>query len=898
MPVANLADAFRLSPLQEEMLSHHIRHPKDDAGLVQLVLSLSGPLSPPSLQQAWEQAVAQYPILRTSFRWAGLREPFQLVNRRVALPWEVRDWRGRKADVPQFLAEDRARRLDPAREPLLRLTLLATGDREHVLVWTWHRLLLDRRSALRVAGRVLALYEALVRGESRDLEPSRPLREVVDGMRRDDLVETERFWRRELARIGAPAPRKGELRERAAHLPPAVTAALDTLAREAQVTTEILAQGAWALLLAGQSPAEEKSAEVIFGVTVDGGLAEPVLGPLCQTLPLRVTMAPGAPLLPWLLGLRDRQAALRRHGQVPLDQLEKWAGRTPLFDSQVVDETLPEPLAVRPDASLEVREVRLIEPFQTPLTLAVRSGPELALRLIYDRTVFEEPEIARRLERLTALLESFAANPRQPLRQLLESGAAAPRRPAAEDKGASWTEIRPVPRNQPLPATFFQEWALQLDFVEINCIPFALLIDGRIDVPALRRAMAEIVRYHEALRASFIWEEGEARQVIAPPAAKPLPVVDVSAIPEPRRTELMHRLTAELADQVFDLARGPLFLYQLIRLGERSHALVLNLHHTIADGWSLQVLQRDLFQVYRAFVDRRPSPLPPLPFQPADFGWWQRRVYAVEGLGEQLAWWRQALTPLPPPPALPVDQPRTGVLGLKTRHVDVKLPSGPTQALRTLALTIKASLSMVLLAAVNAMLFTYSGEDDQVITTAFAGRNRKELSGLVGLFLNMLPIRSDLSGNPTFRELAGRVRSMMVEAYARQDVSFSCVLAEFFPGRKLNRTLISGVCFNMLNFPSTGAGQVAGAARPGDNLSIRPYFSPREYARYDLAISGQETETELLIGLTGAASLFQQERLAEMAERLKGILLEAARDPDTPLDRLRLKVGTQAAYSI
>src|SRR6185369_4878597 len=191
-------------------------------------------------------------------------------------------------------AEDRARRLDPAREPLLRLTLLATGDREHVLVWTWHRLLLDRRSALRVAGRVLALYEALVRGESRDLEPSRPLREVVDGMRRDDLVETERFWRRELARIGAPAPRKGELRERAAHLPPAVTAALDTLALEAQATTEILAQGAWALLLAGQSPAEEKSAEVIFGVTVDGGLAEPVLGPLCQTLPLRVTMAPGA----------------------------------------------------------------------------------------------------------------------------------------------------------------------------------------------------------------------------------------------------------------------------------------------------------------------------------------------------------------------------------------------------------------------------------------------------------------------------------------------------------------------------------------------------------------------------------------------------------------------------
>jgi non-ribosomal peptide synthetase component F len=896
MPVANLADAFRLSPLQEGGLSHHIRHPKDDAGLVQLVLSLSGPLSPPSLQQAWEQAMAQYPILRTSFRWAGLREPFQLVNRRVALPWEVRDWRGRKPDP--FLAEDRARRLDPAREPLLRLSLLQTGDEEHTLVWTWHRLLLDRRSALWIAGRVLALYEALVRGESRDLEPSRSLREVVEGMPREDPAETERFWRRELARTGAPAARKGELRERAAHLPPAVTAALDTLAREAQIPTETLAQGAWALLLAGQRPPEEKSAEVIFGVTVDAGLAEPALGPLSQTLPLRVTLAPEAPLLPWLLGLRDRQAALRRHGQVPLDQVEKWAGRTPLFDSQVVDETLPEVLAVRPGASVEIREMRLIEPFQTPLTLAVRSGPELALRLIYDRTVFAEPEIAHRLERLASLLEAFAGDPRLPVRQLLEGAGAAPRRPAAEDKGASWTEIRPVPRNQPIPATFFQEWALQLDFVEINCIPYALLIDGRIDVAALRRAVAEIMRYHEALRTSFLWEEGEVRQVIAPTAGKPLPVVDISAIPEPRRTDLMYRLTSELADHVFDIARGPLFLYQLIRMGERQHALVLNLHHAISDGWSLQVLQRDLFQVYRAFADKRPSPLPPLAFQPADYAWWQRRVYAVEGLGEQLAWWRRTLTPLPPSPSLPIDHPRTGDLGLQTLHADLRLPAGPTQALRTLAAAVKASVSMVLLAATNVMLFSYSGEDDQVLTTTFAGRNRRELSGLVGLFLNMLPIRTDLSGNPTFRDLTARVRAMMVEAYARQDVSFSCVLADLFPGRKLVRTLISGVCFNMLSFPASGTGQMPAGSRPGDVLSIRQYFNPWEYARYELAVAGQETDTELLIGLTGAASLFQQERLADMAERLKGILLEASRDPDTPLDRLRLKVGSQAAYSI
>jgi NRPS condensation-like uncharacterized protein len=895
-------DAFRLSPVQQGILTHHLHHPKSDAGVVQLVLSLGGPLRPELLQQAWERVVAHHQILRTSVRWVGLREPFQLVNRQVQVPWTVRDESGKADAVAAFLAADRARRLDPGSQPLFRLCLLQTAGEEHALVWTWHRLILDRRSALRVAGEALTLYHALVRGESGALAPERPFRDLAEAPPCEDPAETERFWRHELAQAaippppGAPAPpavAREEMRERTLRLPADLTAALAALSRDAGITAETLAQGAWALLLAGNA-----SPEAVFGVTLGAESAE-TLGPLSQTLPLRVPLAPEAPLIPWLQALRDRQATLRRHGHVPLKQIEKWSGRAPLFHSQVVDETLPASLAPPGAAGskgseIAVREVRLIEPFPSPLALAVRSGPELELRLVYDPRQCAEAESALRLERLAAILKRFS------LRQRLAETAHRAAAPEAKGNGAPEIapEIAPVPRHQPLPATFFQEWASQLDQVTTNCIPHALMLDGSIDLRALRRSMTAMVRRHEALRTTFVWEDGELRQVIAPPDGTAPPVVDLSALAEPRRTEVMDRLTSEFAEQVFDLARGPLFLSRILRLSPQQHALLMNLHHLIADGWSLQVLRRDLFLDYKARLEKRPPSLPPLPLQPADYAWWQRRVYAAASLPGHLAWWRTALGHLPPPPELPIDRPRGEILGPDVVHASLTLAPGPAQALRAYALETRCSLPMIILAAVNAMLYTYSGEEDQVITTAFAGRNRQELCGLVGLFLNMLPIRTDLSGNPSFRELTARVRTMMVEAYERQDVPFPRVLAEVLPGRRLTRTTLSGVCLNMLSFSSAGDAQGAGAARAGDSLRARPFFSPKESAKYELVVHGQESETDMTVGLTGAANLFRGEKLADMAERLKGILLEAVRDPGIPLDRLRLKVGLQTVYSI
>ncbi len=202
----DIEDVYKLSPLQQGMLFHHLYRTGEDVYVVQFRLTLAGPLSLPALEEAWDRVLAQHPALRTSFHWEKLQTPSQVVHRRAAMPVEAHDWRGRETEVDGFLAADRTRGFDLTQAPLMRLSVLRTGPEEHLLAWTHHHLLLDGWSVALVVAQVFTLYEALVRGESRDLERSRPFRDYIAWLRRQDLAEAKRFWRGELAGFTAPTP--------------------------------------------------------------------------------------------------------------------------------------------------------------------------------------------------------------------------------------------------------------------------------------------------------------------------------------------------------------------------------------------------------------------------------------------------------------------------------------------------------------------------------------------------------------------------------------------------------------------------------------------------------------------------------------------------------------------
>ncbi|HEV7590988.1 MAG TPA: condensation domain-containing protein, partial [Longimicrobium sp.] len=303
-------------------------------------------------------------------------------------------------------------------------------------------------------------------------------------------------------------------------------------------------------------------------------------------------------------------------------------------------------------------------------------------------------------------------------------------------------------------------------------IPTALRLRGRVDAGALDRALTEIVRRHHALRTVFEPRGGEPVQVVRPAPASVLELSDLSALaPHDREPAAREHAEAEAA-RPFDLAAGPLFRARLVRLSAAEHLLLVTLHHAVGDAWSLGVLFGELAALYRAFARGEASPLPELAVQYADFAAWQRRHLAGPVLERELGYWRAALAGTPALLELPTDRPRPAVLGSRGAAHQLRLPADLVQRLAAVARQEEATPFMALLAAFFVLLSRYARQEDVVVGTSLAGRTREETEALIGFFVNTLAVRADLSGDPTFRALLGRVREATLGAYAHQELPF------------------------------------------------------------------------------------------------------------------------------
>jgi hypothetical protein len=333
-------------------------------------------------------------------------------------------------------------------------------------------------------------------------------------------------------------------------------------------------------------------------------------------------------------------------------------------------------------------------------------------------------------------------------------------------------------------------------------IPAALRLTGNLDYAALKRAFNVIVQRHEALRTNFIEVNGQPSAIArgaAPGAiASPqidvsLPVVDLQHLPATEKQATAQNIATQEAQHPFNLTNELLLRVKLLQLNKNEYVLLLNLHHIIADGWSLGVLIREIGLLYTN------QPLPPLSVQYADFAFWQRKYLQGEVLESQLAYWKSQLANLPML-NLPT-KPRKGVQSYKGATQNISLPLDLTASLETLSKQANATLFMTLLAAFQVLLGRYSGQEDIVVGSAIANRNRAQLEPLIGFFVNSLVLRTDLSGNPTFRELLGRVRKTTIEAYDRQDLPFEKLVEELHPERDLSRNPLFQVVFALQNAP-------------------------------------------------------------------------------------------------
>jgi amino acid adenylation domain-containing protein len=408
----------------------------------------------------------------------------------------------------------------------------------------------------------------------------------------------------------------------------------------------------------------------------------------------------------------------------------------------------------------------------------------------------------------------------------------------------------------------------------------ALWLSGSLDAPALERSLATIVARHEALRTTFRLAKGEPVQVVTPDLPLELPVVDRSAVPAADREAELGRLIQEEVRRPFDLERGPLIRARLVRLAPSEHALILVVHHIVFDGWSAGVLSRELSECYRAFASGQVPRLPELPVQYADYAVWQREWLSGEAFERQLAYWRSQLAGAPAVLELSTDFPRPQTQSHRGATERLLLSRQLVERLTLLSQQEGATLFMTLLAGFQLLLSRYTGQEDIVVGSPIANRTRSELEHLVGFFVNTLALRTDLSGDPSFRELLRRVRGVALGAYAHQDLPFEKLVEELQPDRIRDRNPFFQVMFALQNAPR------ARLTLPG--ITLRSLPRRTETSKFDLTLHMSQASQGLTAALEYNTDLFERGTIARMLGHLERLFDEVVADPDRRLSELPL----------
>ena len=403
-----------------------------------------------------------------------------------------------------------------------------------------------------------------------------------------------------------------------------------------------------------------------------------------------------------------------------------------------------------------------------------------------------------------------------------------------------------------------------------------LRLRGPLDAGVLERCFQELIRRHDTLRTRFVERDGRGVQLIDPPRPWWLPIVDLQGRPDREREAI--RLVQEDNNRPFDIVQGPLLRAALIQLGPEDHVLILNCHHIVMDGWSMSVLIGEMMQLYSAFAAGEPSPLPELEVQYPDLAAWQRERLAGGVLEARLDWWRRTLEGAPRIWSFPLDRPRSAASTHKGAWVKRLLPATFADRLKALGTTEGASLYMVVLAGLSLVLRTWTGQDNLVIGSPLAGRERGESERMIGVFLNLLPMRLDLSGNPAFRELLRRARRTALDAYDHQEVSFEGLVAALGLKREPTHNPIFQCTLNMLNFPQMG-GELPGG------VDVERIEVGEVGCKYDFTLYGTDTPEGLTFNLLYAVDLFDRPRMEALQDQVREVLELAVEHPDTPISQ-------------
>ncbi|VEP18728.1 Non-ribosomal peptide synthase [Hyella patelloides LEGE 07179] len=509
--------------------------------------------------------------------------------------------------------------------------------------------------------------------------------------------------------------------------------------------------------------------------------------------------------------------------------------------------------------------MKTIDEFLTSL-----SQQDVKLWLENDRLCCDAPE-----EVLTSSLSSQLAERKQEIIAFLNRVDLATK---------SRQTITPVARTENIPLSFAQQRLWFLDQMEpgnpLYNLAGAVRLEGSLDIAAFEQSFNEIVRRHESLRTTFKTIDGQAVQEIAPNLKLALPILDWRQLEQKEQETEVLRLTEDEAQRPFDLATEPLIRTTLVRLANAEYVALLTMHHIVSDAWSMGVFVRELSTLYEAFSTGQPSLLPELSIQYPDFAARQRQWLQGEVLETQLSYWRKQLGGSLPVLQLPTDHPRPKAQTFRGAKYSFSLDSELTEALKELGQQEEVTLFMTLLAAFKTLLYRYTFQEDILVGSPIANRNRTETEQLIGFFVNTLVLRADLSGNPTFRELLGRIRQITWDAYDHQDLPFEKLVEELQPERDLSYSPLFQVKFMLQNAPQSELKL--------SDITLSFLDSKTRTAKLDLSLDMYETDSRLVGNFEYNTDLFDETTIARMADHFGSLLSGIIANPEQPISQLPL----------
>jgi amino acid adenylation domain-containing protein len=406
-------------------------------------------------------------------------------------------------------------------------------------------------------------------------------------------------------------------------------------------------------------------------------------------------------------------------------------------------------------------------------------------------------------------------------------------------------------------------------------IPAVLRLEGRLDVAALQSGLDQIVRRHEILRTTFQLRDRELIQAVAPPASVPLPLVDLSCVPTAARQQEALRFAATEASRPFDLASGPLLRIHLVRLAEDDHLIVLTVHHTVFDEWSVNLFVQELVAIYTANSGGMAAVLPELPIQYGDFAAWQREWLKSDARATQLEYWKQQLAGVPRMLELPTDRPRKPVQTFEGATASIVLERELADALTSLARAQDGTMFMALLALWQVLFYRYTDQNQILITSGVASRNHRETESLIGCLTNIVVLRGDLSAGMTFRAVLRQARQAALGAFSHQDLPFEHLVQELHPERDLSHPPFSQCMLVLLN--------TSPKPLSVEDLRLTPIALDSTTTQYDLLLHFWEDKRQLFGRLRYSTSLFDASTVHRMLGHFRALLEQVARNPDLPI---------------